>query len=201
MPSRFLILAAALCAGLLSAPLARAEAAKAAAMPPAVVAIVDVQRILQESLAAKDVQQQLEAQRAKFQQQISEEEKRLATAENTLKRDREKLTDDAYAVREQQLRRQFLEVERDVQSRRRALDQGFNESMGAVRTSLLSIVPKLAAERGANLVVLKQQALWFDDRLDITDEVLNRLNTKLKTVPVMIKPVESTFDKEKPKDN
>lgn len=156
--------------------------------PMPVIAIVDVQRILQESLAAKDVQQQLEGQRAKFQTEITSEEKELRKAEQDLAEARQKLTADVYADREQQLRQRFLTVERQVQSRRKALDQAFSESMNTVRASLQEIVSSVARQKGVNLVIVKQQTLWSDKSLDITDEILANLNKALPKVPVKVQP-------------
>jgi len=161
-----------------------------AKLPAPVIAIVDVQRILQESLAARSVQKQLEAQRAKFQNEIENEENGLRQAEQDLAKERAQLAAQAYADREQQLRTRFSTVENHVQARRKVLDQSFTDSMNAVRSALLDVVDKVAHEHGANLVIVKQQALWTDQPLDITDEVLKRLDQKLPKVDVAM-PTEA----------
>ena len=160
-------------------------------LPKPIVAIVDVQRILQESLAAKSVQKQLETQRSKFQTQIESEENGLRQAEQELSKAHDQLPADVYTDREQQLRQRFLAVERHVQSRRKVLDQAFTDSMNTVRSSLLEIVDTVGHEHGANLVIVKQQALWADKDLDVTDEILNRLNKKLPQVIIKMAPEET----------
>jgi Skp family chaperone for outer membrane proteins len=160
----------------------RAEGA--AKLPSPTIAIVDVQRIMQESLAAKSAQKQLEAQRSKFQNEIEGEENGLRKAEQDLARERSQLAAQAYSDREQQLRQRFSTVETHVQSRRKVLDQSFTDAMNAVRSALLDVVDKVAHERGANIVIVKQQALWTDMPLDITDEVLKRLDLKMPKVNV-----------------
>jgi Skp family chaperone for outer membrane proteins len=157
-------------------------------MPSPIIAIIDVQRILEESSAAKSVQKQLETQRAKFQTEIEGEENGLRQAEQDLSKSREQLAADVYADREQQLRQRFLAVERHVQARRKVLDQAFTDSMNAVRSSLQAIVNDVAHVRGVNLVLVKQQALWVDAPLEITDEVLKRLNAKLPELTVKMVP-------------
>jgi Skp family chaperone for outer membrane proteins len=181
---------------LAAAPAYAAEAkASETKLPNPVIAIIDVQRILQESLAAKNVQQQLESQRAKFQTEIESEENGLRQAEQDLTKARDQISADAYSEREQQLRQRFLAVERHVQARRKMLDQAFTDSMNAVRASLLDIVDHIAHERGANLVLVKQQALWVDKPLDVTDDVLNRLNAKLPQVAVTMPPEDADAEK------
>ena len=172
------------------APVLAADTDSKSTLAKPVIAIVDVQRILQESLAAKSVQKQLEAQRSKFQSQIESEENSLRQTEQDLSKSHDQLPANVYADREQQLRQRFLAVERHVQARRKVLDQAFNDSMNTVRSSLLEIVDAVAHEHGANLVVVKQQTLWVDKGLDVTDEILKRLNKALPQVVVKMVPEE-----------
>jgi outer membrane protein len=165
------------------------NAAKPAATTPPIL-VVDVQRILDESLAAKSVQKQLESNRSKFQTEISKEENELRTAEQELNKAHDQLTADNYTEREQALRQRFLTVERHVQARRKVLDQAFTDSMNTVRENLQTIVAIVAKEHGATLVLTKQQVVWTDKSLDVTDEVLNRLNAKLPQLIVKMEPEE-----------
>jgi Skp family chaperone for outer membrane proteins len=165
-------------------PLSAALADDTSKLPPPVIAIVDVQRILQESMAAKSVQRQIEAQRSKFQTEIEGEENELRQAEQDLSASRKKLSASAYADREQKLHVRFSTVETHVQERRKALDQAFTDSMNSVRDALLDVVDKTAHQHGANMVIVKQQALWVDPQFDVTDEVLKRLDQKLPKVDI-----------------
>ena len=153
---------------------------------PSIVAIVDVQRILQSSKAAKSVQDQLEAQRSKFQTEIADEEKELRDAEQKLAKLRENAKSDEFAEQEQKLQQRFLTVERHVQAKRKALDQAFTDSMNTVRKGVVDIVSEIAKEKGVNLVVVKQQVIWNVQNIDITDEVLVRLDKKLPQIQVKI---------------
>ncbi len=181
-----------LCAAAAFAGPARAadepKPAAGTALPNPHIAIIDVQRILDESFAAKSVQKQLETQRAKFQTEIEKEENELRLAEQDLDKAHPQMTEEVYAGREQQLRQRFLDVERHVQARRKLLDQAFTDSMNAVRASLLDIVNAVAQEHSVNMVLIKQQVLWSDKGLDVTDEVLGRLNQKLPQVTVKMAP-------------
>ncbi len=168
-----------------------AEAQALAKLPSPVIAVVDVQRVLQESLAGKSAQKQLEAQRLQFQNEIAGEENELRKAERELAKLRTTLDAQAYAEREQQLRQRFTAVENHMTARRRVLDKSFSDSMNAVRSALLEVVDQTAREHGANLVIVKQQALWTNQILDVTDEVLNRLDKKMPKVDVAAPPSPS----------
>lgn len=153
---------------------------------PAVALVVDVQRILDESEAAKGVQKQLNTQRAKFQTETEKEENQLRQAEQDLTKAHDHLSADAYGDHEQKLRQHFIAVERHVDVRRKLLDQSFTDAMNVVRDKLLAIVQDMARERKANLVLVKQQVLWSDKQLDVTDEILSRLNKSLPQVIVKV---------------
>lgn len=172
-------------------------APSAAEVKPSVVAIVDVQRILQASKAATSVQEQLEKQRSKFQDEITAEEADLREAEKSLTKLRETASADAYAEQEQKLRQRFLTVERHVQARRKAWDQAHTDSMATVREGIIAIVSEIAQEKGVNLVVVKQQVIWNNQNIDITEEVLSRLDKKLPTIQVKLIP-EEEFVKDPP---
>lgn len=165
---------------------------QAASAPPSSIAIVDVQRLLQASSAAKSVQQQLEAQRAKFQTEITAEEADLRQSEQKLVKLRESGKTDSYVEQEQKLQQRFLTVERHVQAKRKALDQAFTDSMNTVRKGLVDIVSNVAKEKGVSIVIVKQQVIWNDAVIDITDEVLERLNKALPQVLVKVIPEEET---------
>lgn len=157
-----------------------------AAAPSANILTVDVQKILQDSTAAQSIRKQLDAQRDKYQVEIKKEEDRLRATEQALMKEQSKLTKDQLAEKQKSLRADFRVVERKVQQRRRALDQAFAEAMKRIRTALAEVVIDTAKERGANIVLPKAETMWHAPELEITDVVLQKLNTKLPNVKVTI---------------
>ena len=157
-----------------------------AELPASVVAVVDVQFILQEAAASKNIQKQLEAQRETYQNEISKQEDRLRAVEQELNRQRSVLSPDEFAQKRREFEQQVADVQRTVQARKRVLDQAFNESMTKVRDTVLQIVTEVAGEQKATLVLAKQQVVLAEKSLDLTSAVLERVNRKLPTVPVTV---------------
>jgi Skp family chaperone for outer membrane proteins len=157
-----------------------------AELPVSVVAVVDVQYILQESVASKSIQKQLDAQRQTYQNEISKQEEKLRAAEQELNRERGNLSADAFGQKRREFEHQVADVQRTVQARKRVLDQAFNESMTKVRDTVLQIVTEVAGEQKATLVLAKQQVVLAEKSLDLTFAVLDRVNTKLPTVTVTV---------------
>ena len=157
-----------------------------AELPASVVAVVDVQFILQEAAASKSIQKQLEAQRETYQSEISKQEDRLRAAEQEMNRQRSIVSPDEFAQQRREFEQQVADVQRTVQARKRVLDQAFNESMTKVRDAVLQTVTEVAGEQKATLVLAKQQVVLAEKSLDLTSAVLDRVNKKLPSVPVTV---------------
>jgi outer membrane protein len=165
-------------------PLAARGPAGAQQAPQTVVAVVDVQKILEESKASKTVQAALEKQRTAFQNDISNQENTLRTADQDLSRQRATLSAEDYDKKRQDLEQKAATLRRDVQTKRQQLDRMFQTSMNTIRTTLLQVIDEIAAERKATLVLSRNQVLLAAKEYEITDEAMKRLNAKLPTVAV-----------------
>lgn len=172
------VLAAALMAG----PAHRAAAQQQG--PQVIVAVVDAQKILEESKASKSVQAALEKQRTAFQNDISQQENALRTADQDLSRQRSTLSAEDFDKKRQELEQKAATLRRDVQAKRQQLDRMFQTSMNTIRTTLLQVIDEIAAERKATLVLSKSQVLLAAKEYDITEESMKRLNAKLPTLAV-----------------
>lgn len=163
------------------------EAAVAAEQQaPAVVGIVDVQRILNEASAARNIREQVEKFRTAYLAELTLEETRLRGEEQELSRQRSILSADALAERERAFRTRVAEVQQRAQTISRRLENTFGKAMNQVRQAMLPIFADLTRERGINIIVAKSQILFAVRMLEITDEVLLRLDAALPEVAVAV---------------
>lgn len=149
-----------------------------------VTAVVDVQRIMHEATAAKDVRSQIEAKRQVLGTQISTEENQLRQAEQELADQRALLSNEAFAKKRQAFQQQVADMQRKVQLSRRQLDQAFVDAMAKIQEVLLRVVAELAAERKVDIVLRKSQVLVFAKTMDLTAPTLERLNAKIKKITI-----------------
>jgi Skp family chaperone for outer membrane proteins len=163
-----------------------APAAPSQKMEAPIIMVVDVQKILQEAAASKGIQKAIETQRDTYQKEIASLEDKLRTAEQELRKQQTVLSADALAQRRRDFEKQVADVQRTVQSRKRALDTALNDSMGQVQKSMVEIIAELARDRGANIVLARHQFVLVEAPLDVTDTVMERLNKKLPKVAVTI---------------
>jgi Skp family chaperone for outer membrane proteins len=71
-----------------------------------------------------------------------------------------------------------------VQERKRGLDETQQQGMHTVQMALNTIVTEIANEQNLTLILRKEQTVLNATALEITDEVLNRLNARLPTIDI-----------------
>ena len=177
----------------LSSGFAQTPAAAPAAMPagpaltPPTIAVVDMQRVLVESSAGKSIQSQLDTERRKIRDQITRMDDDIKNAQNQFLRTRSVMAPEAAQQAEQSVRTKQADAQRIVQDRQEAFQKGEGDAVSVVSDNMRDIVQQLAAERHYGLVVNKQVVISMADKnMDITDDVVQRLNSKLPSVTVTI---------------
>jgi Skp family chaperone for outer membrane proteins len=173
----------ALLAGFLTLALA---AAAHADIKPAIIAVVDLSEIVNQSLAGKGINAQLQSERESFQSETKGEREKLQAAEQELNRQRTILSKDAFTKRANELQQQNDEFQRTLNARGKVVEKALNEAMNTLQDAVLNIVAEVALEQQATMVVDKKFVIIADKSTDITATVLDRLNKKLPKVAVNI---------------
>ena len=124
------------------------------------IAIVDYQRIQKSSTAMVDIQSQIEERRLIYQDDISRQEQELRATDQELVRQRSVLTAEAFALKRREFEAQVAQVQREVQDRKRELDQAFEYGMNQVQLVINDIIAELSKEKGFNIVLSRQQIVF-----------------------------------------
>lgn len=167
---------------------ALAGPAYAQKIPPAVAAVIDYQRITREAAAFKNAREQLDKYRAGLQGEVAKDEEKLRNEEQELVRQRTVLAPEAFEQRRREFEKKVMELQRSAQERSRSFEQVYNNVSGDIRKVLAGIVADIGKERGFNIVFDRAMLSYRADNLDITDEVLKRLDQKLPTVKIQLPP-------------
>lgn len=167
--------------GALLAPMT-VSAEAPAKVPAPVVAVIDIQVVMRDSSAAKDVRVQRDKYLQTYQADFSKDEEKLRQADQELSRQRSVLTAEAFAEKRQGFEQQVAAFQRKVQGRRRGLDRAYNTAMSQLQDALIKVTDELAQEKGANLILLKSQTFLLDPKMEITAAAIERLNKKMPSV-------------------
>ncbi len=153
-------------------------------VPALPIAIVDMKAVRQKSTAMESVRAQITEYRSGFQSQIQQEEEQLRAANQELARQRSILSAEAFAEERKKFETRLAAVQRLVQKRRQELDQLRDVAMVDIQSSLNTVIAEIASERGVVLVLQREQTVLAARALEITTEVIDRLNKKIPTVVV-----------------
>lgn len=153
-------------------------------LPQAVAAVVDYQRILRDSRAARSIREQVEGRRKLYLDQLSKQEQKLAEEDKALAAQRSVLAADVFQQKRREFETKVLELQKLGQERRRQLDNVAAAALNQVRQALIELIGALSDARGFNLVLPSSELLLFSPKIDITEEVLASLDRKLPSVKV-----------------
>lgn len=148
------------------------------------IAVIDINIILREAAAFKSIREQISAYRQTFQSEIQKEEETLRNANQELARQRTLLSAEAFAEKRREFEEKVVAVQRLVQQRKLNLDKSQAQAMGQIQDVLNEIVTALSEEHGISLILRKDQTILATVPLQITAQVLERLDAKMPTLSV-----------------
>lgn len=155
-------------------------------VPTPVAVVVDMNEIMRDAKAAKDIQAQVEQEMNAYRTEVQKREDDLHKLQSDLERQRTVLAPEIFNARSQEYQQRYAALDSDVQAKQRAMQQSYGDAMTKVERAALAIVAEVAKERKANMVVAKAALLYMDDALDVTSEVTHRLDQKLPSVTVKL---------------
>lgn len=151
---------------------------------PTKVAVIDVERVIAESAQGKEAFQRLKKlQQAKLQEAKTYEEK-LANLEKKLKEQRLLLSQDKLEDLQKEYEDAQIEYKRFKDDSARELDKAKDKEMKKLEKLIFPIINAIGKEQNFALIFNKYNSglVYAADAVDITDEVIRRLNTQI-TLP------------------
>jgi Skp family chaperone for outer membrane proteins len=155
-------------------------------MQPTVIAVVDTQLLVRESAAGKDIAQQVEQLRTKYQADIDQRQNALRAEEEELRRQRTILAPEVFADKQRVFGQKVGAMQKYVQDATRLVDQSVAKSMNEIERAILTILSEIREQHGFTLVLDKSQVLYGMKAMDLTPKVLEKLDQKLTKVPVQL---------------
>lgn len=185
IPGRRILAALAVGASLaLSVPLSAPAAAQDSQRLLAKIAILDVERVLTQSEAGKNALKQIGDQRKRYQDEISKAEDQLRSEERDLVQARATLAAEAFDEKRRAFERKVQDTQRMVQQRSGTIDGMMRNAREQIGKAALAALQELIKERGFNVVLDRKQIVATDPGLEVTDEVLARVNKRLPSIKV-----------------
>ena len=150
------------------------------------IAIVDVEKIFDESKASKSLQAQIKTKKEAFQKEFSEKEKELKATESSLIAEKEKLSAEEFGKKRKAYEEKIIETRKLFQKRRNGLDSGLSKATAELRKNVIEAASAVGDEKGYDIVLTRDSVLIADKALDITPDVLKKLDSILSDVKLTI---------------
>lgn len=151
------------------------------------IAVVNIQQVMQDSSAAKSMREQLDAKRKSFQSQVSKKEEELKKENQDLVKEQTVLSPEAFDKKLKEFKAKTIAAQKDAHAKGLSLEEALSASFGEIQKSVYSIVSSIAKDKGYSAVLVSSQLLYSDASLDITQDVLSKLNKTLPNVTVNFK--------------
>lgn len=158
----------------------------ARAAEPTSVAVVDMQKLLTESKAGKNIQEQLEKYKSGFLADISKQEQKLREDEKALADKRASLPAEEFATKAKAFESELTKTRRKAQERKRAIEESAAKGLGTLRSEILKVVQKISDEEGYALVINAQNVVINNKSMDITGKALVNLDKAISQISLEI---------------
>lgn len=151
------------------------------------IAVVDVDRILQDAKAAKALQDKRSKARETFLSELSKKEQDLRQKSQELFAKKKELNEEDFVKERQKYESELLEVRKLTQEKKRAFEEASAKALIELRNNLTSVVQGIAKEKGYDLVISSRDVIVGENTLNITDEALVKMNEKVSDIPFKVK--------------
>jgi len=166
------------------------------------VAVVNLPEASERYQKTADLEAQFETVRSKLNEQRAAMKEKVDKLTRSLQEELKPGT-EAYAARQKEVAMQEAELQWFVESQSQAVEQGLADSLRQIYDDIRRVVGEVALERGIDVVlasdqlppqtsgppnqvrqqILLQKVVYWSPRVDITDEVVARLNARYQKKP------------------
>jgi Skp family chaperone for outer membrane proteins len=147
-------------------------------------AFVDMSRILNETAVAKSVTDELGAKKKQIKSEIEQKERGLRGEADALYKQRGTLSKPEFEKKATALQAKIDSLGKSFKTRERNFEEAGKASLDKVRDIAAEYIEQVAQERRYAAVFARQAVILGSKDLDITDEVINRMNSSGKKVAV-----------------
>lgn len=153
-------------------------------LPVAKAAVIDVARVLAESRPWKEAEGEMKGQVKVVREAITAERNALKEQADELKRQQAILSPEVFQQKVAALQQKQRNLQREMQISNTKLNEVLKRIRGKLRLIIIQTAAKIASEKGMNLGLDRSDVLFFDDKMDITKEVLKRFNASKTKIEI-----------------
>jgi len=150
------------------------------------IVILDIEKVLSSSLAAKHASETIKKRLDTYQLEINKKSDELKIEQEELISQTNILTQEVLQEKQASFIGKLKSLEKEVQVKKKELDGLYVKAIAEIEKSIDTIVKELSEKEDYNIVMAKSEVIHFRNVTDISSQVLGVLNKRLKKVNVEI---------------
>jgi outer membrane protein len=164
--------------GLAFAILCMAAGSPAAAADAPKIAVVNLQTVLETSVAGKAAQKELQTQRDKLEGDLKQKGNELQELEKRLQREAMVMSKETREEKERELRIKASDFQAQQKKYRGDLQDLERKLMGQLQKDISDLVAEIGKKEGYQLIISNIGVLYFQPAMDLTTRLIQDLNAK-----------------------
>jgi Skp family chaperone for outer membrane proteins len=157
-----------------------------------IIGVVDLQKIMRELDVVEDINAQVQALEEKAKSELATEEKNLKNERTQIERQKTLVTPEAYSKKQSEFNRKAADFRVKIQEKNRQVQLSRVNALDKIKAQMLPIIREVMDENGASLILDVSELLFVEKPLEITEEVMSRLNKDLTKIKVEIVPLKKS---------
>lgn len=146
------------------------------------IAFVDVQKIIDNSLAVKNIRKEVDIINNKLQVEFTEIENELKDLEKNILKEKDDISENEFKSKVMNFNERVSKTQKSTQDKKVKLEQAHAKAISHVNNVAMEIIKNFAQEKFLDAVLPSTQVLYASENLNITLEILSELNAKLEKV-------------------
>ena len=146
------------------------------------IAVVDMQRIIGQSLAAVKVREYIENKKEEFGLELKNEEEELKAIQEDLASQRSIMPPDEFAELEGTFRKRVESLQQMVAERNQLLEEMLSKSVQIIQLEAIKIITAIGKEKGLALTLDTSTVVIAANSINISSSVIELLNINLPEV-------------------
>ena len=146
------------------------------------IAYIDIDFLLNQSLAGKSITKKLETQNSKDIEKFKITEKKLIDVEKKIISQKNILSQDEFKKKINELKNKFKAFNEHRANSLKLLNEIKNKSTSILLKEINPLIENYAKENTIDIILPKSNILIAKSELEITDQILELLNEKIKEI-------------------
>jgi Skp family chaperone for outer membrane proteins len=132
----------------------------------------------------KDAQKQISKKQSRFQKEIDKKQKALEKESKRVSAKKGILSEEGFSKEQDKFLKKVDNLKELVTSRQDSLKRSSLKVINKVNSKIKEVIEEVKDEKDLDIIISASSAIFYQDELDISEDVLKRLNKKISKVRI-----------------